>query len=67
MSAGVCGVATATIALLIANLAVESLLALHPEIALAASKLYRDGHYANAVEASVKALLVSSTPERTRH
>ena len=29
---------------------------LHPEIARAASKLYNDGHYANAVEASVKAL-----------
>ena len=29
---------------------------LHPEIARAASDLYRDGHYANAVEASVKAL-----------
>lgn len=29
---------------------------LHPEIARAASKLYKDGHYANAVEASVKAL-----------
>jgi uncharacterized protein (TIGR02391 family) len=31
-------------------------LALHPEIDRAASELYRDGHYANAVEASVKAL-----------
>lgn len=31
-------------------------LELHPEIARAASKLYQDGHYANAVEASVKAL-----------
>jgi uncharacterized protein (TIGR02391 family) len=31
-------------------------LALHPEIARAASALYRDGHYANAVEDSVKAL-----------
>lgn len=31
-------------------------LALHPEIARAASNLYKDGHYANAVEASVKAL-----------
>jgi uncharacterized protein (TIGR02391 family) len=31
-------------------------LTLHPEIARAASELYRDGHYANAVEASVKAL-----------
>jgi len=31
-------------------------LALHQEIARAASDLYRDGHYANAVEASVKAL-----------
>jgi uncharacterized protein (TIGR02391 family) len=31
-------------------------LELHPEIARAASSLYRDGHYANAVEASVKAL-----------
>jgi uncharacterized protein (TIGR02391 family) len=31
-------------------------LSLHPEIARAASDLYRDGHYANAVEASVKAL-----------
>src|SRR5260221_804702 len=31
-------------------------LALHPKIDLAASELYRDGHYANAVEASVKAL-----------
>jgi uncharacterized protein (TIGR02391 family) len=31
-------------------------LALHPEIARAASDLYRDGHYANAVEDSVKAL-----------
>jgi uncharacterized protein (TIGR02391 family) len=31
-------------------------LALHPQIAWAASDLYRDGHYANAVEASVKAL-----------
>jgi len=29
---------------------------LHPEIARAASKLYSDGHYSNAVEASVKAL-----------
>ena len=29
---------------------------LHQEIARAASKLYRDGHYANAVEAAVKAL-----------
>lgn len=29
---------------------------LHPEIARAASSLYSDGHYANAVEASVKAL-----------
>jgi uncharacterized protein (TIGR02391 family) len=29
---------------------------LHPEISRAASPLYRDGHYANAVEASVKAL-----------
>jgi uncharacterized protein (TIGR02391 family) len=29
---------------------------LHPEITRAASKLYRDGHYANAVEAAVKAL-----------
>jgi uncharacterized protein (TIGR02391 family) len=29
---------------------------LHPEISRAASKLYSDGHYANAVEASVKAL-----------
>ena len=29
---------------------------LHPEIARAASKLYQDGHYANAVEAAVKAL-----------
>lgn len=29
---------------------------LHPEIARAASRLYSDGHYANAVEASVKAL-----------
>jgi Protein of unknown function (Hypoth_ymh) len=33
-------------------------LALHAEIARAASDLYRDGHYANAVEASVKALNV---------
>jgi uncharacterized protein (TIGR02391 family) len=31
-------------------------LALHSEIARAATDLYRDGHYANAVEASVKAL-----------
>ncbi|WNJ91776.1 TIGR02391 family protein [Bosea sp. 685] len=31
-------------------------LELHPEIARAASKLYRDAHYANAIEASVKAL-----------
>jgi uncharacterized protein (TIGR02391 family) len=31
-------------------------LALHAEIPRAASDLYRDGHYANAVEASVKAL-----------
>ncbi len=31
-------------------------LALHPEIERAASALYRDGHYSNAVEASVKAL-----------
>jgi uncharacterized protein (TIGR02391 family) len=31
-------------------------LALHPEIARAANKLYQDRHYANAVEASVKAL-----------
>ena len=29
---------------------------LHPEIARAATKLFRDGHYANAVEAAVKAL-----------
>jgi hypothetical protein len=29
-------------------------LALHPEIARAASELYRNGHYANAVEAAVK-------------
>jgi len=29
---------------------------LHPEIAQVAKKLYRDGHYANAVEAAVKAL-----------
>jgi uncharacterized protein (TIGR02391 family) len=29
---------------------------LHPEIARAASKLYRDGHYANAIEDAVKAL-----------
>ena len=29
---------------------------LHTEIARAASKLYQDGHYANAVEAAVKAL-----------
>jgi uncharacterized protein (TIGR02391 family) len=29
---------------------------LQPEIALAASELYRDGHYANAVEDAVKAL-----------
>lgn len=29
---------------------------LHPEIARAASKLYMDGHYANAVEAAVKRL-----------
>jgi uncharacterized protein (TIGR02391 family) len=29
---------------------------LHPEIAGAASQLYNDGHYANAVEAAVKAL-----------
>lgn len=29
---------------------------LHPEIARAASKLYRDGHYSSAVEQSVKAL-----------
>jgi uncharacterized protein (TIGR02391 family) len=28
---------------------------LHPEIARAASQLYRDGHYANAVESAVKA------------
>jgi uncharacterized protein (TIGR02391 family) len=31
-------------------------LELHPEIVRAASKLYKDGHYANAVEAAVKAL-----------
>ncbi|MCX5515276.1 TIGR02391 family protein [Kaistia algarum] len=31
-------------------------LELHPEIARAASRLYKDGHYANAVEAAVKAL-----------
>jgi uncharacterized protein (TIGR02391 family) len=31
-------------------------LELHSEIARAASDLYRNGHYANAVEASVKAL-----------
>jgi uncharacterized protein (TIGR02391 family) len=31
-------------------------LTLHPEVARAASDLYRNGHYANAVEASVKAL-----------
>jgi uncharacterized protein (TIGR02391 family) len=29
---------------------------LHPEIARAASKLYRDGHFANAIEDAVKAL-----------
>jgi Protein of unknown function (Hypoth_ymh) len=29
---------------------------LHPEIGRAASSLYHDGHYANAVEAAVKAL-----------
>jgi uncharacterized protein (TIGR02391 family) len=29
---------------------------LHPEIARAASRLYQDGHYSNAVEAAVKAL-----------
>lgn len=29
---------------------------LHPEIARASSSLYQDGHYANAVESSVKAL-----------
>lgn len=29
---------------------------LHPEIARAASDLYRDGHYANAIEDAVKAL-----------
>jgi uncharacterized protein (TIGR02391 family) len=29
---------------------------LHPEIARAASQLYKDGHYANAIEDSVKAL-----------
>jgi uncharacterized protein (TIGR02391 family) len=29
---------------------------LHPEIVRAASKLYKDGHYANAIEDSVKAL-----------
>jgi uncharacterized protein (TIGR02391 family) len=29
---------------------------LHPEIARAVGKLYRDGHYANAVETAVKAL-----------
>jgi uncharacterized protein (TIGR02391 family) len=29
---------------------------LHPEIGLAATQLYSDGHFANAVEASVKAL-----------
>lgn len=31
-------------------------LSLHPEIDRAASKLYHDGHYANAVESAVKAL-----------
>lgn len=31
-------------------------LELHPEIARAASKLFKDSHYANAVEAAVKAL-----------
>ena len=31
-------------------------LELHPEIALAASNLYRDEHYANAIEEAVKAL-----------
>ncbi|WP_052726305.1 TIGR02391 family protein [Devosia epidermidihirudinis] len=31
-------------------------LSLHPEIERASSRLYLDGHYANAVEASVKAL-----------
>jgi uncharacterized protein (TIGR02391 family) len=31
-------------------------LTLHPEIARAANDLYHDGHYANAVEASVKSL-----------
>jgi uncharacterized protein (TIGR02391 family) len=29
---------------------------LHPEVARAASELYRDGHYANAIEDAVKAL-----------
>jgi uncharacterized protein (TIGR02391 family) len=29
---------------------------LHPEIARAASELYRDGHYANAIDDAVKAL-----------
>jgi uncharacterized protein (TIGR02391 family) len=29
---------------------------LHPEVARAASQLFKDGHYANAVEAAVKAL-----------
>ncbi|MPT23218.1 MAG: TIGR02391 family protein, partial [Starkeya sp.] len=29
---------------------------LHPEVARAASKLFHDGHYSNAVEAAVKAL-----------
>ncbi|MCB1544516.1 MAG: TIGR02391 family protein [Methylobacteriaceae bacterium] len=33
-------------------------LELHPEIARAASQLYRDAHYANAVEAAVKSLNV---------
>jgi hypothetical protein len=42
-------------------------LVLHSEIARAATDLYRDGHYANAVEASVKALNgLSSPPERPR-
>jgi uncharacterized protein (TIGR02391 family) len=31
-------------------------LVLHPEVERAAGKLYRDGHYANAIEDSVKAL-----------
>ena len=37
---------------------------LHPEIALAAGELYRDGHYTNAIEDAVKALNQLVRPQR---